>query len=99
MLKKIQCGVECINRRRNCSDPVGIRFVARIPCFGHSLMLLAAIPCQPNAYGALASFPKNRFGVEMLSFGVEMCRFGVEMCRYGVEMCRFGFEMCRFGVG
>ena len=48
-------------------------------------MLLAAIPGQPNAYGALAFFSKNRFGVEMLSFGIEMLLFGVEMLSFGVE--------------
>ena len=46
-------------------------------------MLLAAIPGQPNAYGALAFFPKKSIGVEMLSFGVEMFSFGVEMLSFG----------------
>ena len=58
-----------------------MRNLAVTPRFG-----LAAIPCQPNAYAALSSFSKNRFGIEMLSFGVEICGLGVEMRGIGVEM-------------
>ena len=58
MLKMGQFGVECDNRRRNWWDPVEMWNLAVIPRFGHSLVLLAAIPGQPNAYGALAFFRK-----------------------------------------
>ena len=46
MLWKGRFGVEYINRHRNCSDLVEIRSWTVIPCFGHSLMLLAAIADQ-----------------------------------------------------
>ena len=58
MLKMGQFGVECDSPRRNWWDPVEMWNLAVIPRFGHSLMLLAAIPGQPNAYGALAFFRK-----------------------------------------
>ena len=45
--------------RRNLWDPVEMRNLPAIQRFRHSLMLLAAIPGQPNAYGAFAFFQKN----------------------------------------
>ena len=48
-----------MNRRRNWWDPVEVRNLPIIPRFGHSLMLFAGIPGQPNAYRALSFLSKT----------------------------------------
>ena len=42
-------------------------------------MLVAAIPNQPKAYGALSFLSKFLLGVEILRFGVEVSKCGVRL--------------------
>ena len=57
-LQRGRFGAERIDARRNWWDPVEMRNLQVIQRFRHSLMLLAAIPHQPNAYGAISFLSK-----------------------------------------
>ena len=68
-----------MNRHRNWSDPVEIPSLPIFPCFGDSLILFAAIPCQPTAYGGFSTFSKKLILVELELILVELAPIFVEV--------------------
>ena len=68
---------------RDWWDPVEMRNLQVIQRFRHCLMILAAIPHQPNAYGAISCSLKILLGVEISRSGVEVSKCGVKILRCG----------------